>query len=164
MQYYSPHGDFQPILLKCGNQEQKTAVGYDEKFKNFFAMYNSQTEFFWVRKDMPDVKIDGDKTPMELNMKRYDTAEVHARVMKRPNVLANFDLEDKEPQQKKLKEGPEKPVMPEKPAIVEYSTAEYNKDYRMRSGLGYWMPDALWFWMQEKYTPGELGLDPDEVY
>ena len=110
------------------------------------------------------MKIDGDKTPMQLNMKRYDTAEVHARVMKRPNFLANFGLEVKESQQNKLKKGPKKPVMSEKPAIVEYSTAEYNKDYRMSSGLGYWMPFAIWEWLQEKYTPGELGLDPDEVY
>jgi hypothetical protein len=169
MQYYSPYGDFQPILLKCGNGEQQMAAGYDEKFKNFFAIVcnnfgQNDLEFFWVRKGESDVKIDGDKTPMQLNMKRFDAAEVHVRVMKRPNFLAKYGFEDEEPQQKKLKKGPKKPVMSEKPAIVEYSTAEYNNDYRMRSGLGYWMPFAIWEWLQEKYTPGELDLDPDEVY
>jgi len=188
MQYYSPYGDFQPILL---NGNQKTEAGYNEKFKNFFAKVcnnigQNDLEFFWVRKGMPDVKIDGDKTPMQLNMKRFEAAEVHTRVMKcpnflaeygfedeepqqkklkkGPNLLAKYGFEDEEPQQKKLKKGPKKPVMSEKPAIVEYSTAEYNNDYRMRSGLGYWMPFAIWEWLQEKYTPGDLDLDPAEVY
>jgi hypothetical protein len=165
MQYYSPYGDSQPILLKYDKYERKTVTGYDEKFENFFTKNRNdwQTVFFWVRKGMPDVKIDGNKTPRELNMKRYDTAEVHARVMKHevPNFLVDFGLEDKEPQQKKLKK------KPEKPAIVESEksgTAEYSKIYRMSSGLGYWIPFALSSAMQEKYTPDELGVDPSEVY
>ena len=87
----------QPIVLVLGTHwEVLTEATDDEKFENFFEFVCGrlgwdvqQAEFFWIREDQPFMKIEGDKTPSNLGMKRWETAEVHAfaRHFDVPNAL-----------------------------------------------------------------------------
>lgn len=78
--------EVQPILIVIGTEwEVESEATYDDKFEKFFTFVCNkldwevqQAVFFWVREGQPVMKIDSDKTPRDLNMKRYETAEVHA--------------------------------------------------------------------------------------
>ncbi len=75
----------QPILFVAAGTAYDSEATYDDKFENFFAFVCRKLEwdvqqavFFWVREEHPVMKIDGNKTPRDLDMKRYEEVEVHA--------------------------------------------------------------------------------------
>ena len=148
------------VLYEKGDEKYEVlcCVPYDQKLGFFLKDFCDEIEFdfdkcvfFWWPVGLPVKALLCNETPEETGMEIDETYTVDFFL---PHLYPDV---------------PENPVLvesetPENPVLVEYSGDDYNKEYRKRSGLGYWSSTAWLPAFQGTFTPHDMGVDPDEVY